>query len=161
MPSVSLISLSSIVIGLIVLVLILYRQRQVRVVTTKLGLPSVLAVAGLAGMSGANRSITSGEIAVLVGLLATDAVGLGAVRAYTVRVWREGDRWLRQGTWVTIGLWIVGAAIHDTVDSLVGLGTASLLLYLGVTYAAQRLVLRWRIARRTSPETPSPGSTTG
>jgi hypothetical protein len=158
MPSVSLISLSSIVIGLIVLVLILYRQRQVRQVTTKLGLPSVLAVAGLAGMSGAHRPITSGQIAVLAGLLAIGGVGLGAVRAYTVRVWREGDRWLRQGTWVTIGLWIVGAAIHGAADWFVGLGSASLLLYLGVTYAAQRLMLRWRIAQRASPEASARGS---
>jgi hypothetical protein len=158
MPSVSLISLSSIVVGLAVLLLILYRQRQVRLVTTKLTLPVVLVLVGLAGISGAHRPITSGEIAFVAGLLAIDGVGLGAVRAYTVRVWREGDRWLRQGTWVTIGLWIVGAAIHGAADLLVGLGSASLLLYLGVTYAAQRLVLRWRIAQRTSPEVSARGS---
>jgi len=144
-------SLASIVVSLAVLALILYRQRQRRVVTTALTMPAALTVAGLAGLAGTGqgRSLSTGGVAALLVLLALDAVALGAVRAYTVRVWREDEfgRWLRQGTWITLGLWVLGAGVHAAADALVHLGSASLLLYLGVTYGAQRLVLRRRVAK--------------
>ena len=131
-----------------VLVLILYRQLQVRAVTTKLTVPAVLVVVGLASLAGASQGvpITTANLAVLVVLLAVDAVGFGALRAYTVRLWSEGDAWIRQGTWLTAGLWLAGTGIHVAVDAAMGFGAGSALLYLGVTYAAQRLVVQRRIA---------------
>lgn len=141
-------SLASIVVSLAVLALILYRQRQRRVVTTALTMPAVLTIAGLALLAGAGhgRPLAIGGVAALLALLALDAVALGAVRAYTVRVWREDGRWLRQGTWITLSLWALGAGVHAAADAIVRSGSASLLLYLGVTYGAQRLVLRRRVA---------------
>jgi hypothetical protein len=64
----------------------------------------------------------------LVLLLSFDDVGLGAVRGYTVRVWRDGQRWLRQGTWTTIALWLAGSAIHVAVDNVTHIGPSNALL---------------------------------
>lgn len=75
-----------------------------------------------------------------------------------VRVDR-GQAW-RQGTWLTAVLWIVSLGVHLGYDYLVdgkgaqaGLGSASLLLYFGVTYMIQRLVLQAR-ARRIADASP-------
>lgn len=133
-------------VGLVVFAFILYRQVQVRVVTTRLTLPAVLTLAGLASLGGMNqKALAPQDIAILVVLLGIDAIGLGAARAYTVRLWHEGTRWVRQGTWATVGLWLIGTGIHMGVDNALGFGTASVLLYLGVTYGAQRLVVQRRI----------------
>ncbi len=47
----------------------------------------------------------------------------------------------------TAALWVVGAGIHAALDAAAHAGSAGDLLYLGVTLAAQRLVLRVRARR--------------
>ena len=147
-----------------VLVLILYRQLQVRAVTTTLTVPAVLVIAGTVALAGASRGVplTTHNLAGLLLALAVDAVGLGAVRAYTLRLWNEGGAWHRQGTWLTASLWLVGTGMHVALDTAMGFGAASALLYLGVTYAAQRLVVQHRVAvlvgnrtRRIAPDGPT------
>jgi len=138
-----------IVISVAVLVLILYRQLQVRRASPTLILPVILIIIGLAELAtlkGSNK-LTAGEIGVLVALLVLDAVGLGAVRAWTVRLWHDGDAVLRKGTWLTVVLWLVGIGVHEVVDLVAHIPSASLLLYLGVTLLAQQLVLQTRINR--------------
>jgi hypothetical protein len=73
-----------------------------------------------------------------------DAVGLGAVRAMTVRLWREGGAVLARSQWVTVALWLAGFGIHAGVDAAAHISSNSELLYIGVTWAAQRLVLSAR-----------------
>jgi hypothetical protein len=74
-------------------------------------------------------------------------------RATTVRVWLHDGRLLRQGTAVTIVLWLVAIAIHLGGDHLIAphdadrLGSVSLLLYLGVSLAVQRFALGERARR--------------
>lgn len=94
-----------------------------------------------------------GRFGELGGMLAVDAVGLGALRALTVRIGSgdDGQAW-RQGTWWTIVLWVVGVAAHVIAEGASDVGSASALLYLGVTLAAQRLVLNAR--RSARPSTP-------
>jgi membrane associated rhomboid family serine protease len=153
-------ALSMLGASLAVLGLILYRQRQVRVVSTRFTLPIVLAGAGCASVAWANPTpLTPAGALVLSLLLAADGVGLGAMRSYTVRVWRDGERWLRQGTWTTIGLWLAGSAIHITVDNATHIGPSNVLLYLGVTYGVQTLVLRQRITKLACAPCPSRTST--
>jgi hypothetical protein len=71
------------------------------------------------------------------------------VRALTVRLWRNGDLVLRQGTWVTMALWIVGVAIHALVGALADISDSTLLLYMGITLGAQQLIVQ---ARARQPE---------
>lgn len=138
----------SLVITALVLLWILYRQVQVRPVRTSWVVPLVLVIAGVAaltsGSGGGHRGLTATAIAVLIALLVLDAAGLGAVRALTVRLWREGGTVVRRGTWVTVLLWLVGLGVHLGVDAVARISDSSALLYLGVTLAAQRLVLQAR-----------------
>lgn len=84
---------------------------------------------------------------------------LGAVRALTVRVWRQDGQLLRKGTWITAALWVISFAAHLGYDYLVAghvaagkngsnVGDATILLYLVVTLAVQRYVLMTRAARQ-------------
>jgi hypothetical protein len=84
------------------------------------------------------------------------AAAFGAIRAATVHVWVDGGQGLRQGTWLTAVLWVVSLGVHLGYDYLLegkgaqaGLGSASLLLYFGVTYTIQRLILQARAQRIT------------
>jgi len=69
---------------------------------------------------------------------------LAAVRAWTIRLWAEGNGDKRvvwqQGNWLTAALWIVGIGQHLLLDAFVapGLGSTSLLLYFGLIIYAQR-----------------------
>ena len=150
-------SITSLVISLLVLGLLLYRQLQVRPLRTTLVLPVVFLILGIAGLTqpGKNGLETTSGIVILVALLAGDAVGLGALRALTVRIWQSGGMVMRQGTWLTMVLWVAGAAIHAVVDLLAGISDSTLLLYFGITLLAQRLVLQAR-AGGVAPTPPGP-----
>lgn len=145
------------VVSAAVLLYVLWRQRQVRVLQTKLLLPLVLGIVGLVSvLSDAKiHALSSGQAAVLVALLLGDAIGLGVVRAFTVRLWRAGEQAVRQGSWLTVGLWLVGVAVHEGGLSAAHVDSSSLLLYVGLTLGAQRLVLDARARRglgaRTDP----------
>jgi len=80
------------------------------------------------------------------------ALLLGTLRALTVKIWTTNGWVVRQGTWLTIGLWVVSLALHfagdlGTQHSGTGnLEASSFLLYLAVTYGVQRYVVHRRAA---------------
>jgi hypothetical protein len=156
-------SILGLVVSLLVLAWVLYRQRQVRPLRTTLILPVVLIILGVLDIGGAGKSGLGSPtgLLILVALLIGDAVGLGALRALTVHIWQSGDTAFRQGSWWTIGLWLVGTAIHLAVDALAGISESTVLLYLGVTLIAQRLVLQLRARDMGSLQQMSPGRASG
>ena len=77
----------------------------------------------------------------------------GAVRAYTVRLWRENGTLYRQGNLVTVLLWLVAIGVHFGADVLIdhsgsakGLSSVSLMLYIAVSFGVQRFVVQARAA---------------
>jgi len=141
-------------IGVAVLALVLYRQLQKRPVRDNPRLPLILLVIGVVELVKflQHGHHGTGVIIALAGSLVLAAV-FGAIRAATVHVWVDGGRAWRQGNWLTAALWIVSLGVHLGYDYLVdgknsaGLGTASLLLYLGVTFTIQRRILQARAQR--------------
>jgi hypothetical protein len=162
----------NLLIGLAVLALLVYRQLQVRPVRANFRLPLILAVIGVIQLSQflKNDHHTGTVFAALAGSLVLAAI-TGAIRAMTVRVWIQAGQALRQGTWITVVLWVVSLGAHLGYDYLVdgkgsqaGLGSASLVLYFAVTYTIQRLILQakaQRIARRPPAEHPHRITVTG
>ena len=150
-------SLVGLVVSLAILGFILYSTRRVRPLKTKLVLPVVLVVLGAGALIGSTQAkpMTPSEIGILVALLAGDAAGLGALRACTVRLWRQGESVFRQGTWLTVALWLAGLAVHEVVADVAHISSASLDLYLGLSLGSQLLVLRAR-ARRPSQVAATP-----
>lgn len=145
----------NIVIAIAVLGLIIYRQVRPRPLRSTLRLPLLLAVIGLVELSSylKTQHSQSALIAQLAGSLVL-AAAFGAVRAMTVRLsYRQGQWWV-QGSWLTAVLWVVSLAAHVGYDLLLGhgdqarqAGSATVLLYVAVTYTAQRLVAQARAAR--------------
>jgi len=144
-----------ILIGLVVLGFILYRQLQVRPVRDDMRLPLILGVIGVVELAQylQHRPHGPSVIAALAGSLVI-AAAFGAIRAATVRVWSDGGQAWRQGNWLTAVLWIVSLAAHLAYDYFVdgkgqqaGLGSASLLLYFGVTFTIQRFIVQARAQR--------------
>jgi hypothetical protein len=147
--------LFTVLLGVVAALFILNRQRHIRPVPRVLGLrfPIVLGVLGLINLLGYADTHHPSQGAYLW-VLATLVVGgvlLGAVRALTVKIWTSNDWVVRQGTALTMGLWLVSLALHFV--SAVG-GTnagnfeaSSFLLYLGLTYGVQNYVVH----RRATP----------
>jgi hypothetical protein len=160
--------LVNLLIGVLALGWILYRQLQARPVKSDLRLPVILLVIGVIQLSsflGQHGHHPGYVSAALVGSLIL-AVVFAAVRAATVHLWVDSGQPWRKGAVLTAVLWIISLGIHLGYDYLVdgrgalaGLGSASLVLYFGITYTVQRLILQAR-ARRIAdkhtigPETP-------
>ncbi|WP_406640164.1 hypothetical protein [Amycolatopsis sp. WGS_07] len=149
----------NILIGLVVLAWLMWRQLQVRRADRPPVVLLVISVLGVASLGFALAKTTPTTAAIL--LLAFSfvlAAGFGVLRAYTMRLWRtDGTLW-RQGNWRTAALWLISFGIHlgldfavDAVNPVHGLGGASILLYLAVSLVAQRLTVHSRAhdARRS------------
>ena len=152
------VNVANVVLGLVVLVLILRRQVRVRPVReeARIGILVLLAFLGITSMSRTlhGHHVSHSVVAVLVASLLVAGV-LGGIRGLTVLVWRDpGGQALRQGTAVTIGLWIASIAVHigadlwlDDLSDIAGLGTSSIMVYLAITWAVQGFVVRERASR--------------
>jgi hypothetical protein len=97
------------------------------------------------------------------------AAGFGAGRAATVRIWLRGGQAWSQGSWLTALLWVAALAAHLGYDALLdrskaasGLGTASIVLYLAVSLAVQRVMVQHRARLAAgSPADGRPGAAWG
>ncbi|HWH19048.1 MAG TPA: hypothetical protein VN671_00845 [Solirubrobacterales bacterium] len=146
----------SLLIALVVLGWLLWRQLQVRELRHDRGyvFPLAICVVGVAQIAAYNHEhrLSDGSIALLAVSIVV-AAAFSIWRATTVRVWLHDGRLLRQGTAVTIVLWLVAIAVHLGGDHLIAphnadrLGSVSLLLYLGVSLAVQRFALGERARR--------------
>ena len=142
----------NIAISVLVLAFLLTRQLTVRTLRERSVVAPILVLIGVlesAQFFSAHHP-GAGDVA-LLGLSLVIGCALGAVRAlWTVRLWVQDGRVLRQGGAVTAVLWVVGMAQHLAVDEVVlpGLGTATILFYFGVVLLVQQVVLVTR-ARRT------------
>jgi len=138
--------------GVLVLFFVLLRQaRPVPVARVfKPRLPVFLAVLGMFSMfsySGDHHVSTSAWGWVL-GTLLVGALGLGALRGLSMRVF-AGNGWvLRQGTAVTMVLWFVSLLVQLVAGAGTqgagGLAGAGFLLWLGLTLATQYYVVHRR-----------------
>jgi hypothetical protein len=144
-------SFFSYALGTIILILVLLRQVRVRPVPRVFQprLPMVIGVIGLLEMLSyaGDHHVSGSAWGWVIGTLVVGALGLGALRGLSMRVW-AGDGWvLRQGNALTMALWIVSLVVHFAGDvggahaGAAGLEGASFLLYLGVTLAAQYYVV--------------------
>ena len=140
-------SFFSYALGTLILIFVLLRQIRVRPVPRvyQPRLPVVIGVIGLIEMlSYAGDHHVSGSAWVWVlGTMLVGAVGLGALRGLSMRVWASNGWAVRQGNAVTMALWLVSLLVHFAGDAggnhagAVGLEGASFLLYLGLTLGVQ------------------------
>jgi hypothetical protein len=140
--------------GIGVVLLVIFNQTRIRAVPKVLTarLPVVVGAIGvfdvLEYMS--QHHVTGLDYLWVGGTLVVGAVLLGAVRALTVRVWTAGLWVVRQGTALTMFLWVLSLMVHFYVDGggghkgASGLEQSSLLLYLGLTIGVQNYVIHRR-----------------
>jgi hypothetical protein len=151
-------SLLYLVIGVAVLGLLIYRQLIARPVRGNQRIVLILLVVGLIEAVQYLQKLHAGSAAVvaLVGSLILAAV-FGAARAATVKIWlQDGQAWAK-GNLLTAALWIVALGAHLGYDYLIGqhkdigdLGDVTVLLYLAVSLAVQRVIVGVR-AQRLNP----------
>ncbi|MER7209705.1 hypothetical protein ABT340_21790 [Streptosporangium sp. NPDC000239] len=144
-------SLQIAVFSLVVLALVVYRQMRTRPAAGRglLVFGLILTGAGVYGGGLLEESPSVLGVAVIA-VEAVMAVAFGALRAWTVRVWREADgvAWARGTAW-TLAAWVVSFAARLALFAAGGaLGLtyrpAAALVFAGLTVAAQAVL----VARR-------------
>ena len=148
-------SITEIVIAVAVVLWILVRQMQKRSVRedSRPIAYLVLAVVGIVEVANFMKSHPATPKAILLTVVSlVIAAVFGVIRAYTVKLWREDGQLFRQGNALTIGLWIIGIAIHFGGDTLIdssakGLSTTTILLYLAISLGVQQVVVKARAAQ--------------
>ncbi len=160
-------TLLSLVIGVAVLGLLIFRNlraRPVRQANQRLYLIlGVIGVIQTIEYLGNHHVPATTATAALAGSLVLAAV-FGAIRAATVRVWmKDGQPWT-QGNVLTAVLWIIALGAHLGYDAVLGthkdiggLGDATVLLYLVVSLAVQRMIVLARAARLDPAGAGQPG----
>lgn len=137
--------ISNVLIGLFVLLIIFYNQIRVRQVRneTKLIFPIILILLGISNLQTyfSTHTLTFISLISLFVSLFILAVITGVIRACTVKLWYENSILFRQGTWLTIVLWIVSSILHLMINSIGHTGQATFLIYYGITLCSQRLVV--------------------
>ncbi|MGC4112401.1 MAG: hypothetical protein QM747_18670 [Nocardioides sp.] len=148
----------NLIVGVLVLGFILWRQLQPRAVREDqpyrlMLVLGVIGVVDLVGFAGSHR-VTPVAWALLAVSLGIGAA-FGVTRGALVHIWRRDGVLVRQGNAVTAMLWIAGLVVHVLVDVLIngvdhaasGIGADAILLYLGVALAAQRYMTLNRAER--------------
>lgn len=144
------------VIGVAVLGLLIYRQLVARPVQGNQRLMLILAIIGLVEAVQYMQKHHAGTTAViaLIGSLILAAI-FGAARAATVKIWMQNGQAWSKGNLLTAALWVLAVGAHLGYDYLIGqhkdigdLGGATVLLYLAVSLAVQRVIVTIRAQRR-------------
>jgi hypothetical protein len=148
---------TNIIIGTAVVGLLVANQLRTRPVreNSAARIVLILGVIGVVELVDATkgRSVGTTTLTWIGGTLVLGGA-LGALRALTVKIWRDqrGGA-LRKGSVATVVLWVVSLGAHlameagiDHSTAISGLGASSLVLYLALTLGAQREVVRWRAA---------------
>jgi hypothetical protein len=145
-------AVGSIVIGLVVVAFVCYRQLQSRPVREDRGVLIflILLVFGLyqAFTFMENTAVSTDVLVITVASLIV-GVGLGLLRGRLVHLWRSGGKLLRRGNGWTIVIWIIGLGIHLGTDfvgssldrAAAGFATNTLLVYIALSLGAQRFIV--------------------
>jgi FtsH-binding integral membrane protein len=161
-PGVNQSVLLNVAVGVLVLALLLWRQLQPRRVREDGALRLtviLLAIGVVQAYPVLSKTSPSGIVLVLLAAGLVSGAVFGTLRAYTTKLWIQGepggngDVW-RQGTWLTLVLWIVAVGLHFGIDYLsqrqgapAGLGSSTIVLYLAVTLGIQRFITQQRALR--------------
>ena len=151
-------SADNVIVAVLVLAFVLWRQLQPREVRedSPYRLMLLLGVVGIVDLVGFADSHHVNAMAWSL-LAASLVVGciLGVMRGETVHIWRRDGVLVRQGNALTVLLWAAGLAVHVLVDLMIngvdgsasGIGATAILLYFGVALAAQRFTTLNRAER--------------
>ena len=142
----------SIVIAVLVVALVCFRQLRTSSVREERGLVLYVLVFALGVLQTVTFLQKHSVGATLLALVLASLViglGLGALRGRLVHVWRSNGQLLRRGNAWTVGLWVIGLAIHLSIDlvgplvdkSAEGFASSTILLYIGLALGAQRFVV--------------------
>jgi hypothetical protein len=142
---------------------ILFKQVQAAPVKPRLLVivPVVLAYFGITTTAAKTWSNSTDVLLIVLGVAIS--IGLGVPRGATIRVWLGDDgRWWRQGSKATLVLWgalFVGRGglyvIAEATGHQAASGVGPLLFALALSFAAQNVVIGFRMRQGSEPDVPA------
>lgn len=140
--------LSSIFLYALIVIFVINRQLQPKPIKSSQKKLLVLILMGiyftLQAIDDHDLVLSTTTVAGLLLSLVVLAVGFGALRAMTCKVWQAGGVYYRRATWLTILLWGLMILLHGTIDYLTKAGSSTMFLYLALTLFTQHYVLEMR-----------------
>jgi hypothetical protein len=137
-----------ILFSLAIIVLIFYNQVRVRQVKsdTRFVLPLIMLVLGVINFKNymATNELTVIAWISIITSFTLLAFGMAAVRATTVKLWTDNSVIYRQGTWITIVLWVISVALHAVLNQIGHVGQSTSLIYFAITFSVQKLIVQKR-----------------
>src|SRR5579859_7528212 len=141
----------TILIAALLLVFIIYQQLRTRSINPRqlVVLPAFLAFMGIVNLN--QHPPASAAAVTALGVSVVTALVFGVARGITTQVWWSDGRRLRKGGTVTLILWIVGIGLRILIAVIsrregvaTNVATGEIPFFLGVTLAAQNLVIWYR-----------------
>jgi hypothetical protein len=143
---------TSIVVGLLIVVLVTFRQLRTSSVREERGVILyfvILAVGIYQTIFFLQAHVVDVTVELLIAASIVIGLGLGVLRGFLTHLWRADGKLLRRGNAWTILVWIVGLGIHLGLDiftgqidpSAQGFASATLLVYVALSLGTQRFVL--------------------
>lgn len=143
--------LSSIFLYALIIIYVVYKQLQPKRINSSQKKLLMLVLFGcyftLQAVDEHHLTLTAMTVMGLFGSLVVLAVGFGAWRAMTCKVWQENGTYYRQASWFTLLLWVLMILLHGTIDYLTKIGSATMFLYLALTLFTQHYVLALRMKK--------------
>jgi hypothetical protein len=138
----------TIVIAAVVLVFIVYQQMRSRPIQSRqlIVIPVILALLGIANLQKHPPDSTAAAVALAASVITAITFGVG--RGMTLQIWRAKAVSMRKGTGATLALWVTGLALRIVIGIVAdrsgvptSVTTGELPLFLGITLAAQNVVI--------------------
>ena len=142
------------------LVLTVYRQMRTQPIQPRplIVPPAILVVFGFYTIQG--HPPNSAAAGVALGSSAITALAFGVARGVTTTIWLDHGGAMRKGTTTTLMLWIAAIAVRIAIGFVArhsgvpyNLTFSEIPLFLGLTLAAQNVVIWLRGTTITAPET--------
>lgn len=146
---------TNLLVSLFILIAIIRRQLQAKVIKFRMRTYIVLIGIGAYETFMAIQSkflgLPTNFWIFLIGMI-IGATLFGFLRVLSYHLWvDERGLVMRQGNWLTVVLWIVGILFHLTLDRIWKGSNVTLLIYIGISLWAQRGLV-WQKATRLFPE---------
>lgn len=145
------------IISVLALCYIFYNQIRVKTVRQEMKfiLPIIMLIFGFISLKNylTTESLTLISITCIILSLTVLAGGMAALRAHTVKIWAKENLIYRQGTWLTIILWIISVILHLLIEKIGDIGQSTTLIYFAITLSIQKWIIRSRAQKLIQSKT--------
>ncbi len=141
-------SFNQIILDVIIVVYIFYKQLQPKEIKTdSKGQYVILIIGAINAWNKITHDQLKITISLLIGALISFvilAIGFAYLRTITCKIYEKNGHIYRQGNYKTLILWAIMIIIHAVVNKFIPELSSTFILYMGISFSTQYLITLWR-----------------